>query len=141
MKVTIQLQDGSSFEGISGSGHRVVMDVAPEMGGQDLGPRPMEMVLLGLGGCTAIDVLHILRAGRQNVTNMEVSLDAERSCNDPKVFTRIRIHFVLTGLDLSQHKVRRAIDLSAKKYCSASMMLNKTADITYDFEILEHSLG
>ena len=141
MRATTQLKDGSSFEGIAGSGHRVVMDVAPEMGGKDSGPRPMEMVLLGLGGCTAIDVLHILRTGRQNVTNMEVSLDAERSSDDPKVFTRIRIHFVLTGPDLNQHKVRRAIDLSAKKYCSASMMLNKTADITYDFEILEHSLG
>ncbi len=137
MKATIRLHDGSSFEGVAGSGHSVVMDVAPEMGGQNLGPRPMEMVLLGLGGCAAIDVLHILRTGRQIVVNMEVTLDAERSSVDPKVFTSIRIHFVLVGSGLSQHKVRRAIDLSAEKYCSASMMLNKTADITYDFEILE----
>jgi len=99
----------------------------------------MEMILLGLGGCTAIDVLHILRVGRQSISDMEVSLDAERSLEDPKVFTKICIRFVLTGLGIDPHKVRRAIDLSAEKYCSASMMLSKTANITHDFEILEVS--
>lgn len=137
MKATITLQEGSTFEGVAGSGHRVTMDVAPEVGGRNLGLRPMEMVLLGLGGCTAIDVLHMLRKGRQPITDMRVELDAERADDAPKVFTRIHVHFVLTGAGLDPHKIERAIKLSANKYCSASMMLNKTAEMTHDFEIVE----
>jgi len=137
VKATITLQEGSTFEGVAGSGHRVTMDVAPEVGGRNLGLRPMEMVLLGLGGCTAIDVLHMLRKGRQPITDMRVELDAERADDVPKVFTRIHVHFVLTGAGLDPHKIERAIKLSANKYCSASMMLNKTAEMTHDFEIVE----
>ena len=137
MKATITLQEGSTFEGVAGSGHRVTMDVAPEVGGRNLGLRPMEMVLLGLGGCTAIDVLHMLRKGRQPITDMRVELNAERADDVPKVFTRIHLHFVLTGAGLDPHKIERAINLSASKYCSASMMLNKTAEMTHDFEIVK----
>ena len=137
MKGTVTLQAGSTFEGVAGSGHRVTMDVAPEVGGRDLGLRPMEMVLLGLGGCTAIDVLHMLRKGRQPITDMRVELDAERADDVPKVFTKIHLHFVLTGAGLDPHKIERAINLSASKYCSASMMLNKTAEMTHDFEIVK----
>ena len=137
MKGTVTLQEGSTFESVAGSGHRVTMDVAPEVGGRNLGLRPMEMVLLGLGGCTAIDVLHMLRKGRQPITDMRVELDAERADDVPKVFTRIHLHFVLTGAGLDPHKIERAINLSASKYCSASMMLNKTAEMTHDFEIVK----
>jgi len=137
MKGTVTLQAGSTFEGVAGSGHRVTMDVAPEVGGRNLGLRPMEMVLLGLGGCTAIDVLHMLRKGRQPIIDMRVELDAERADDVPKVFTRIHLHFVLTGAGLDPHKIERAINLSASKYCSASMMLNKTAEMTHDFEIVK----
>jgi len=137
MKGTVTLQEGSTFEGVAGSGHRVTMDVAPEVGGRNLGLRPMEMVLLGLGGCTAIDVLHMLRKGRQPITDMRVELNAERADDTPKVFTRIHLHFVLTGAGLDPHKIERAINLSASKYCSASMMLNKTAEMTHDFEIVK----
>ena len=137
MKGIVTLQEGSTFEGVAGSGHRVTMDVAPEVGGRNLGLRPMEMVLLGLGGCTAIDVLHMLRKGRQPITDMRVELDAERADDVPKVFTKIHLHFVLTGAGLDPHKIERAINLSASKYCSASMMLNKTAEMTHDFEIVK----
>ena len=137
MKGTVTLQEGSTFEGVAGSGHRVTMDVAPEVGGRNLGLRPMEMVLLGLGGCTAIDVLHMLRKGRQPITDMRVELEAERADDVPKVFTKIHLHFVLTGAGLDPHKIERAINLSASKYCSASMMLNKTAEMTHDFEIVK----
>ena len=137
MKGTVTLQEGSTFEGVAGSGHRVTMDVAPEVGGRNLGLRPMEMVLLGLGGCTAIDVLHMLRKGRQPITDMRVELDAERADDVPKVCTKIHLHFVLTGAGLDPHKIERAINLSASKYCSASMMLNKTAEMTHDFEIVK----
>ena len=128
--------EGVSFAGQSGSGHTGVMDGAPEAGGRNLGVRPMEMVLLGLGGCTAFDVIEILRKGRQGVTDCAVELEAERAETVPKVFTRIHMHFVVTGTDLDPAKVARAIDLSAEKYCSASAMLGKTAEITHDFEIL-----
>ena len=137
MKGTVTLQQRSTFEGVAGSGHRVTMDVAPEVGGRNLGLRPMEMVLLGLGGCTAIDVLHMLRKGRQPITDIRVELNAERAEDVPKVFTRIHLHFVLTGAGLDPHKIERAINLSASKYCSASMMLNKTAEMTHDFEIVK----
>ena len=137
MKAKVTLSEGSSFKGVVESGHGVVMDVSPDLGGQNLGPRPMEMILLGLGGCTAIDVLEILRKGRQQVINMEVQLESERSSKDPKVFKNIQINFVLSGKKLDERKVGRAIELSAEKYCSVSMMLNKTAEISYGFKILE----
>ena len=112
------------------------MDGAPEAGGKNLGPRPMEMILLGLGGCTAFDVVHILRKGRQAITGCQVEMDAQRATEDPKVFTRIHLHFIITGKGLDPRQVERAINLSAEKYCSASMMLKATVDITHDYEII-----
>lgn len=123
--------------GETGSGHAVVMDGAPEGGGRNLGPRPMELVLLGTAGCTSYDVLSILRKSRQDVRDCWVELDAERADVDPKVFTRIHFHFVVTGRGLKADAVERAIKLSAEKYCSASIMLAKTAEITHDFELRE----
>jgi putative redox protein len=136
MKARVKWIEGVSFAGQSGSGHTVVMDGAPEAGGRNLGVRPMEMVLIGLGGCTAFDVIEILRKGRQRVTDCVVELEAERAETVPKVFTRIHVHFVVTGAKLDPAKVARAIELSAEKYCSASAMLGKTAEITHDFEIV-----
>ena len=121
--------------GESGSGHAVVMDGPPEAGGRNLGVRPMEMLLLGLGGCTEFDVLLILRRGRAEVTDCVVEITAERAAADPKVFTRIHVHFIVTGRDLKPKQVERAIDLSAEKYCSASIMLGAAAKVTHDFEI------
>jgi len=123
--------------GESGSGHAVVMDGPPEFGGRNLGLRPMEMLLLGMGGCTEFDVLMILEKSRQDVTSCEVHLEAERATEEPKVFTKIHAHFVICGRDLSRKHVERAISLSAEKFCSASIMLGKTAEITHDYEILE----
>ncbi|MDL1865024.1 OsmC family protein [Betaproteobacteria bacterium PRO5] len=136
MKANIAWQEGVSFLGQVGSGHSVLMDGAPEAGGKNLGPRPMEMILLGLGGCTAFDVVHILRKGRQAITGCQVEMDAQRATEDPKVFTRIHLHFIITGKDLDPRQVERAINLSAEKYCSASMMLKATVDITHDYEII-----
>ncbi len=113
------------------------MDGPPDGGGRNLGPRPMEMLLLGTGGCTAIDVVHILKKGRQPISNCSVEIDAERAGEDPKVFTRIHFHFTVAGSGLNPVQVERAIQLSAEKYCSASIMLGKTATITHDFEIVE----
>lgn len=121
--------------GESGSGHTVTMDGPPEFGGRNLAPRPMELLLLGMGGCTQFDVLLILRRARQQVTACTVELTAERAATDPKVFTRIHVHFVLSGRDLNPAQVERAIRLSAEKYCSASIMLGATAAITHDYEI------
>ncbi len=123
--------------GESGSGHAVVMDGPPEFGGRNLGVRPMEMLLLGMGGCTEFDVMMILGKSRQDVTSCEVLLEAERAEEEPKVFTKIHAHFVITGRNLSQKHVERAISLSAEKFCSASIMLGKTAEITHDYEILD----
>lgn len=123
--------------GESGSGHAVVMDGPPEFGGRNLGVRPMEMLLLGMGGCTEFDVMMILGKSRQDVTSCEVLLEAERAGEEPRVFTKIHAHFVITGRNLSQKHVERAISLSAEKFCSASIMLGKTAEITHDYEILE----
>ena len=129
--------DGMSFLAETGSGHTAVMDGAPEAGGRNLAPRPMEMVLVGTGGCTAFDVVMILQKGRHAVSGCEVSLSAERAESDPKVFTRIHFHFRVSGRNLKPEAVARAIDLSKDKYCSASIMLGKTAEITHDFEIVE----
>ena len=121
----------------SGSGHAVVMDGPPENGGHNLGVRPMEMLLMGMGGCTQVDVLLILRRGRHQVSFCEVELEAERADSDPKVFTRIHAHFRVGGKGLTEHAVERAVKLSAEKYCSASIMLGATAEITHDFELVE----
>ncbi len=129
--------DGVSFEARTASGHTVVMDGAPEAGGKNLGPRPMELLLAGTGGCTAFDVVLILKKGRHDIIDCEVSLNATRAESDPKVFTRIHFHFTVTGRNLRPEAIKRAIELSKEKYCSASIMLAKTAEITYDFEIVE----
>ena len=137
MKARIKLIEGVSFAGETGSGHAVVMDGAPESGGRNLGPRPMEMLLLGLGGCTSFDVVHILRKGRQDIRDRVAEVEAERAESDPKVFTRIHVHFIVSGVSLDPRRVEQAIRLSAEKYCSASIMLAKTAQVTHDFEIRE----
>lgn len=137
MKARVKWIDGMAMLGESGSGHGLVMDGPPELGGRNVGVRPMEMLLLGMGGCTEFDVLLILRKARQRVTACEVELEAERAATDPKVFTRIHAHFVITGHGLDARQVERAIQLSAEKYCSASIMLGATATITHDFEIRE----
>ena len=126
-----------SFVGESGSGHSVVLDGSPEHGGRNLGIRPMEMVLIGLGGCTAFDVVLMLQKSRQNVIDVEVSLDAERATDIPHVFTDIKAHFKVWGKALSEKHVDRAVTLSGEKYCSATRMLEKTATITYTWEIIE----
>ncbi len=128
--------EGMAFLAHSDSGHGLVLDGAPEIGGHNLGARPMEMVLMGLGGCASIDVVLILQKSRQALQACKVTLDAERAAEDPKVFTRIHLHFVLQGKDLDPKRVAHAIDLSAEKYCSVSRMLASTANITHDFEIL-----
>ena len=135
MKCRIKWLDHMSFVGESGSGHSVVMDGAPDAGGRDLGIRPMEMLLLGLGGCTAFDVVSILHKSRQQIVDCEVEIEAERAEEIPKVFTRIHVHFIVSGRELDSRKVEKAVSLSADKYCSASKMLEKAAEITHDFEI------
>lgn len=137
MKARIQLAEGMTFVAESGSGHAVVVDAAPDVGGRDLGPRPMELVLMGTGACSAIDVVHILRKARQAITGCVVELDSERAADDPKVFTRIHLHYVVTGKSLAAAQVERAIKLSKEKYCSATIMLAKTAEVTFDFEVRE----
>ena len=128
---------GMSFIAETGSNHVLAMDGAPDGGGRNLAPRPMETVLAGMGGCTAYDVMVILQKSGQDVTGCEVRLEAERATTDPKVFTRIHTHFVVRGHDLKRNIVEQAIRLSHEKYCSATAMLAKTAEISRDFEILE----
>lgn len=137
MKARVKWLDGAAMVAESGSGHALVMDGPPEHGGRNLGVRPMEMLLLGMGGCTEFDVLHILRKARQEVTGCELLLEAQRAETEPKVFTRIHAHFIVSGRNLSEKRVAKAIDLSAEKYCSASIMLGATAEITHDFEIVD----
>lgn len=139
MECTVQWlgETSMAFAARTGSGHIAVMDGAPEGGGNNLAPRPMEMVLAGTGGCTAYDVVMILKKSRQAVTGCEVSLKAERADSDPKVFTRIHFHYIIKGQGLKAETVERAITLSSEKYCSASIMLGKTAAITHDWEIVE----
>jgi len=137
MKARIQLVEGMTFVAESGSGHAVVVDAAPDIGGKNLGARPMELVLMGTGACSAIDVVHILRKARQHVHGCVVELEAERAASDPKVFTRIHFHYVVTGKALAAAQVERAINLSKDKYCSATAMLAKTAEISADYELRE----
>ncbi len=135
MKTTVKWMDGAMFVGESGSGHSVVMDGPEDLGGRNLGPRPMEMLLLGTGGCSIYDVLSMLKKSRQRVVDCRVELDADRADAVPAVFTRINLHFVVTGIGLKESHVKRAVEVSAEKYCSASIMLGATADITHDYEI------
>ncbi|MFL6621829.1 MAG: OsmC family protein [Sulfurifustaceae bacterium] len=137
MKATIRWTGGVSFVGRADSGHDIVIDGAPESGGENKGSRPMEVVLIGMGGCTSFDLVHILRKQRQDVRDCVAEIDAERAPTDPKVFTRIHVHFKVSGRGLDAKKVEYAIELSAEKYCSASIMLAKTAQITHDFELIE----
>ena len=137
MKARVKWLQDVTFVGESASGHAVVMDGPPEHGGRNVGIRPMEMLLLGLGGCTSFDVISILKKSRQAVVDCEVEVDADRADKEPKIFTRIHVHFVITGKDLSEKHVKRAVELSAEKYCSASIMLGKVAQISHDYEIRE----
>jgi putative redox protein len=137
MRARAQLLEGMTFVAESGSGHAIVVDASPDVGGRDLGPRPMELVLMGTGACSAIDVVHILRKARQAITGCVVELDAERSASDPKVFTRIQFRFIVTGRGLASEQVERAVRLSKEKYCSATAMLAKTAEIVTELEIRE----
>ncbi|OGS80901.1 MAG: peroxiredoxin [Gallionellales bacterium GWA2_59_43] len=137
MKARVKWVEQVSFLGETESSHAVLMDGSPAAGGRNLGPRPMEMLLIGAGGCTSFDVISILKKSRQAVTGCYVELDAERAENDPKVFTKIHMHFVVTGKDIKPEAVEKAIKLSAEKYCSASIMLGATAAITHDFEVIQ----
>ena len=137
VKVSWNGPSGMSFRAQTGTGHMVAMDGAPEAGGHNLAPRPMEMLLVGPGGCSAFDVVLILQRGRENVLGCDVTLQAERADTDPKVFTKINFHFVITGRGLKPAAVERAVKLSHEKYCSASIMMAKTAEMTTSFEIVE----
>ena len=137
MKARIKLIDGMTFMAESGSGHAMVVDAAPDVGGRDLGARPMELVLMGTGACSAVDVVLILRRARQPITDCEVLVESERATEDPKVFTKIHLHYVVTGKGLAQPQVERAIKLSKEKYCSATIMLARTAEVTSSYELRE----
>lgn len=137
MKATVKWLDHMSFVAESGSGHSIVMDGSPDNGGRNLGVRPMEMVLMGMGGCTAFDVVLILQRSRQDIVDCRVELEAERATEVPKVFTKIHAHYIITGKGLDEKKVERAVNMTAEKYCSVSIMLAATAEVTHDFEIIE----
>ena len=137
MKARVKWVEEVTFMGESASGHAVIMDGPPEHGGRNLGVRPMEMLLLGMGGCTSFDVISILKKSRQPVTDCVAEIEAERADTDPKVFTKIHVHFIVTGRGLDEKRVARAVSLSADKYCSASIMLGKAAEITHDYEVVE----
>lgn len=137
MKARVKWIENVCFLGESETGHAIVLDGAPDAGGRNLGMRPMELLLLGMGSCTSFDVVTILKKSRQHITDCVAEIDAERADSVPKVFTKIHVHFVVTGKGLNPTQVARAVNLSAEKYCSASIMLGKAAKITHDFEIRE----
>jgi len=139
MKVRVKWVEHVSFLGETESNHAVLMDGAPASGGRNLGPRPMEMLLLGAGACTSFDVVAVLKKSRQKITDCYVEIDSDRADTTPKVFTKIHMHFVVKGKNIKPEVVEKAIKLSAEKYCSASIMLAKTALLTHDFEIIEES--
>lgn len=141
MKVSIKWIDGVSFVGESETGHAVVLDGAPENGGRNIGMRPMEMLLIGMGACTSFDVVSILKKARQPIINCVAQIEAERADEIPKVFTKIHVHFVVTGSGLNPLQVERAVKLSAEKYCSASIMLGKVCEISHDFEVVAPTGG
>ena len=137
MKVEVDWKGGKAFEAIADSGHKVMMDASPAVGGENRGSRPMELLLMGLGGCSSIDVTMMLEKSRQDVSDCKAVIEAERADAVPAVFTHIHVHFIVTGKGLSDKHVQRAVKLSAEKYCSASIMLAKAVEITHDFEIIE----
>jgi putative redox protein len=137
MNISVNWVDGLLMVGKSDSGHTITMDGPPESGGENLGVRPMEMLLLGVAGCTMIDIVTTLKKMRQDLSHLETKINAERATDHPKVFTDIHIQFILKGQNLDEKKVDKAITLSAEKYCSASIMLGETATITHDFEVVE----
>ena len=137
MKTQIKWMQGVSFKGKSESGHEVILDGPEELGGEGLGMRPMEMILIGMGGCTSFDVVTILKRSRQQITGCIAEIEAVRADAIPKVFTSIHIHFLIKGINLQKKAVERAVELSANKYCSASIMLGKSVKITHDFVISE----
>jgi len=137
MKARIKLTEGMTFVAESETGHAIVVDAAPEIGGRNIGARPMELVLMGTGACSAVDVVLILRRARQEIRDCVVELDADRAAADPKVFTRIHFHYIVSGKTLNESQVARAIELSKEKYCSATAMLAHTAQVTSDYEIRE----
>lgn len=141
MQARVKWVENMSFLGQTGSGHAVLMDAAKEGGGTDLGPRPMEMLLLGAGGCTSYDVVSILKKSRAHITDCAVEISAERADTEPQVFTHIHLHFIVSGHGIKPELVERAINLSAQKYCSATIMLGKTAQVTHDFELVEVQIG
>lgn len=136
MQATVSLREKVCFEGIAGSGSKVIMDGPPEHGGENQGPRPMEMLLLGVGGCASFDVVHILRKKRLEVSDCVCEIKAERAETEPKVFTKIHLHFKLSGVAITEKAVAKAVELSAEKYCSASIMLGKTAEMSHSFELI-----
>jgi putative redox protein len=136
METQLKWAGNAAFIGTASSGHTVVMDGPAEGGGRNLGPRPMEMLILGMGACSTYDVVSILKKSRQEITDCEIKITSQRADSDPKVFTDIQLHFIVSGHNLKQKQVERAIKLSAEKYCSASIMLGATANITHDFEII-----
>lgn len=141
MQVRIKWVEGVSFVGESETGHAVVLDGAPENGGRNIGMRPMEMLLIGLGACTSFDVVLILKKARQPIVDCVAEITAERADEIPKVFTKIHVHFVITGDQLNATQVERAVKLSAEKYCSASIMLSKSVEITHDYEIISSTIS
>ena len=137
MNTTVKWIDGMMMVGESASGHTIVMDGPEELGGKDLGVRPMELLLLGMGGCTTVDVVSTLKKMRENVQDCRVEISAKRADEHPKVFTAIHLHFIVEGDNLNDKKITKAVSLSADKYCSASIMLAKTATVTHNFEVIQ----
>lgn len=137
MQTSLKWAGGAAFVGLSSSGHKVVIDGPPEGGGRDLGPRPMEMILLGLGACSSYDIVSILKKARQEISAVEIEVDGKRADSIPSVFTDIHLHFRVAGRNVSERQVEKAVRLSAEKYCSASIMLGKAANITHSFEVTE----
>jgi len=141
LSASVDLLDGMAFRATTGTGHEVVMDAAPEVGGGDAGPRPMEMLLVGLGGCTGMDVISMLRKMHQHVSGYEIRLSGERANDHPKIFTRIGVEHVVRGSDLSADAVRRAVELSATRYCSAAAMLNRAAHVEETYRVIDDASG
>lgn len=137
MEARVRWLDNASFVAETGSGHALVLDGPPDIGGRNIGPRPMEMMLLGVGSCSSVDVIHILKRARQNVVDCDCKVTAQRADTDPKVFTEIHLHFTVSGHELKAKQVERAVKLSAEKYCSASLMLQATVKITHACDIVE----
>jgi putative redox protein len=135
MEARVKWVENAEFLGETGSGHAMVIDGPAEIGGRNLGPRPMELMLLAVGSCSAVDIVHILKKARQPVGGCEVKVSGERAATDPKVFTKIHLQFIVSGTGLSENQVKRAVELSAEKYCSASIMLQKACPVTHGYEL------